>query len=52
MPFVVRVHACVSVLVEATHCPAAQLYVELVTVRVCVPVCAQTSLKLHALHAP
>jgi len=51
-PSVLRVQACVSVLVVATHCPLAQLYEELVTVRVCVPVCAHASLKLHALHAP
>jgi hypothetical protein len=51
-PLVLRVQDCVSVLVLATHCPLAQLYAWLVTVRVCVPVCAHTSLKLHALHAP
>jgi hypothetical protein len=51
-PLVVRLHDCVSVLVLATHWPVAQLYAELVTVRVCVPVCAHASLKLHALHAP
>jgi len=53
LPLVVaREHDCVSVLVDATHCPVAQLYVELVTVLDCVPVSTQASLKVHALHCP
>jgi hypothetical protein len=40
-PAVLRVQACVSVRVDGSHRPEAQLYTELVTVLLCVPVCAQ-----------